>query len=59
MKTVDTTVTPRQIAEVQGGDPTTYTDTYTVTVRCPDSYDPALITAADIVHDGQITVTDR
>ena len=57
MKTVDTTITPRQIAEVQGGDPDTYTDSYTVTVTCPDSYDPALITAADVVHDDAIIVT--
>lgn len=57
MKTVDTTITPRQIAEVQGGDLDTYSAEYTVTVTCPDSYDPALITAADVVHDDAITVT--
>ena len=57
MQLARTTVTPRQIAEAQGGDPDTYSDSYTVTVECPDSYDPALITAADIVHDDAITVT--
>lgn len=58
MKLARTTVTPARIAEAQGGDPASSTNSYTVMVRCPDSYDPATITADDIVNDGDITVAE-
>jgi len=53
--TAITTVTVADLAAAQGGVGSEhYTDL--VTVECPDTYDPAAITAADIIHDPAITM---
>lgn len=58
MKTATTTITRSQLAEAEGGYLPTG-DTTLVTVECPTDYDPALITADDIIHDGAITTVDQ
>ncbi|MBX7159950.1 MAG: hypothetical protein K1X95_06630 [Acidimicrobiia bacterium] len=56
-QTVVTNVTESELAVALGGTPTGHTGT--VTVTCPADYDPAAITAADIVHDSAIVRTDN
>ena len=54
-KTATTTVTSAQLVEAQGGW-SIMPGSDLVTVECPEDYDPALITAEDIIHDPAITV---
>lgn len=54
-KTVQTTVTMEQLAAATGG---MGGGSAHVWVECPVSYDPARITADDIVNDSQIRQVD-
>lgn len=53
-KTATTTVTSAQLVEAQGGW-SIMPGSDLVAVECPEDYDPALITAEDIIHDPAIT----
>ncbi len=53
-KTAATNVTSGELIEAQGGW-STMPGSEVVTVECPDDYDPALITAEDIIHDPAVT----
>lgn len=51
MKTTTIDITEAEVIRAQGG---TGGSDRRITVTIPDYYDPALITAADVVNDGQI-----
>lgn len=50
-KTIQIDITEAEVIEAQGG---VGGSDQRITVTIPDHYDPALITAADVVNDGQI-----
>lgn len=58
MQIVKTNVTSTQVQIAQGAPADTADFGDLVWVECPDDYEADMITAADIVGDGQITVVE-